>query len=398
MIKPSKKTATQVTLCIDPNGQPGLVSVILPTYNRGYCINKSIESVLAQTYRDIEVIVIDDGSTDNTREVIAAAFTGEPRVKYIYRSNGGVAVARNHGIRLARGEFMALLDSDDSWKPWKTELQVRVLQERPDVGMVWTDMEAVNPDGQLIASRFLRKMYAAYRWYPEDESLFSQSFLLSNSDKEHSSMCPPGKVCIGDIFSPMMMGNLVHTSTVLMRRDRLARVGFFPETFRHGGEDYHFHLRTCHEGPVAFVDVASIFYRVGGSDQFTARDLNSFFATGYLKTIRPYLKPGRRSITLSEKMMQAMMAQAYGWVGGALFERGKRKVARRFLGESLKYQFWQLRVLITLVRATMPNWFDTLALRGYRAVKGFIELASVRREAQQTSSVQFNSYWIGRGK
>ena len=361
---------------IESTGQSGLVSVIVPTYNRGYCVNKSIESALAQTYRDIEVIVIDDGSTDNTREVIAAAFAGEPRVKYIYQSNGGVSVARNHGIRLARGEFMALLDSDDIWKPWKTELQVRVLQERSEVGMVWTDMEAVNPDGQMIAPRFLRKMYGAYRWYPDDESLFHQSFLLSNSDKEHSSMCPPGKVCIGDIFSPMMMGNLVHTSTVLMRRDRLACVGFFPETFRHGGEDYPFHLRTCYEGPVAFVDVSSIFYRVGMRDQLTAMDFDLFFAMGYLKTIRPYLNPGRRSITLSREMMQTMMGRAYGWIGCALFERGKQKDARRFLWESLKYQFWQPRTLITLFRAVMPRWFDTLMLTGYRTVKGMVKPAS----------------------
>lgn len=346
------------------------MSVIVPTYNRGYCVNTSIESALAQTYRDLEVIVIDDGSTDNTREVIAAAFGDEPRVKYVYQSNGGVSAARNHGIRLARGEYIALLDSDDIWKPWKTELQVRVLQERSEVGMVWTDMEAVNQDGQLVAPRFLRKMYGAYRWYPDDESLFPQSFLLSNSNKEYSSMRPPGKVCIGDIFSPMMMGNLVHTSTVLMRRERLACVGFFPETFRHGGEDYPFHLRTCHEGPVAFVDVASIFYRVGGRDQFTAMDINAFFATAYLKAIRPYLKPGRRSLALSQEMIQAMMVHAYGWVGGALFERGKWKAARRFLGESLKYQLWQPRALITIIRTMLPRWFDTLMLRGYRELKG----------------------------
>lgn len=361
---------------IESTGQPGLVSVIVPTYNRGYCVNKSIESALAQTYRDLEVIVIDDGSTDNTREVIAAAFEDEPRVKYVYQSNGGVSVARNHGIRLARGEFMALLDSDDIWKPWKTELQVRVLQERPEVGMVWTDMEAVNPDGQLIAPRFLRKMYGAYQWYPDDESLFSESFPLPSSTGEHSSMCPPGKACIGDIFSPMMMGNLVHTSTVLMRRERLAKVGFFPENLRNAGEDYDFHLRTCHAGLVAYMDMSSIYYRVGWHDQIIMKDFSFFFARGYMKSIRRYLQSDSGRIRLPKAMMQTMMAQAYGWVGGALFERGKQKAARRFLWESLKYQFWQPRALITIIRTMLPSWFDTVILKGYRMVKGMVKPAS----------------------
>jgi glycosyltransferase involved in cell wall biosynthesis len=372
-MKPSRKIRKPEMLRLDPHGQQGLVSVIVPTYNRGYCVTKSIDSALAQTYRDIEVIVIDDGSTDNTREVIAEAFCNESRVNYVYQSNGGVSVARNHGFRLARGEFMALLDSDDIWKPWKTELQVRVLRERSEVGMVWTDMEAVDPDGQLIAPRYLRKMYTAYHWYPDDKMLFSESFLLPSID---SSLCPPGNVLIGDIFSPMMMGNLVHTSTVLMRRERLAQVGFFPENLRNAGEDYDFHLRTCHAGVVAYVDVSSIYYRVGWHDQIVMKDFNFFFARGYLKSIRRYLQSDPDRICLPKAMMQTMMAEAYGWIGGSLFEKGKRRAARKFLAHSLTYRLWQPRTLITLVRAIMPHWFDTLILKMYRIVKGTLKSAS----------------------
>lgn len=98
-------------------GEPGLVSVIIPSYNRGYIVGKSIESVLAQSYRQIEVIVVDDGSTDNTREVVAGF---DDRVRYFYKENGGVSTARNLGLRECRGEFIALLDSDDLWLPWST--------------------------------------------------------------------------------------------------------------------------------------------------------------------------------------------------------------------------------------------------------------------------------------
>lgn len=367
-----KKSKSESAPQIVPLGEPDLVSVIVPTYNRAYCVTKSIDSALAQTHKHLEVIVIDDGSSDNTKEVILSAYAGEPRVRYVYQANGGVAVARNHGIRLARGEFMALLDSDDIWKPWKTELQVGILKSRPEVGMVWTDMEAVNPDGRLIASRFLREMYSTYHWFPTHESLFSINDALSVGLACQLGNDTDGRVYVGDIFSPMMLGNLVHTSTVLMRRERLAQVGFFPENLRNAGEDYDFHLRTCHKGFVAFADVSSIYYRVGWHDQITVKDFGFFFARGYLKTIRRYIHSDRQRIQLSSAMWKDMMAQAYGWVGGALFEKGKRKVARRFLAQSLRYRFWQPRAVITFIRTIVPAWVDTFALKSYRAIKRVI--------------------------
>jgi len=369
---PKKKTYPP----LDPQGVPGLVSIILPTYNRAYCVTKSIDSALAQTYQRIEVIIVDDGSSDNTRELIENTYAGESRVRYVYQPNGGVAVARNHGIRLSRGEFMALLDSDDIWKPWKTEVQVHVLRERPEVGMTWTDMEAVNPDGQLIAPRFLRTMYSTYQWFPTAESLFTSVYMLPGEPADLVEGSQLGRTHVGDIFSPMLMGNLVHTSTVLMRRTRLAQVGYFPENLRNAGEDYDFHLRTCHAGPVAFVDVPSIYYRVGWHDQITVKDFNFFFARGYLKSVRGYLHSDRDRIQLSPSMMQRLMAQAYEWVGSALFRLGKRRPARRFLVRSLGYQFWQPRAYLTLLRASLPRWFDNVLLKGYRTVKGLVRPAT----------------------
>ncbi|MBX3329387.1 MAG: glycosyltransferase family 2 protein [Nitrospira sp.] len=373
---------------IDPEGVPGLVSVVVPTYNRAYCLTKSIDSALAQTYRNIEVIVIDDGSSDNTRLLIEKAYASEPRVRYVHQSNGGVAVARNHGIRLSRGEFMALLDSDDVWKPWKTEVQVQVLRERPEVGMTWTDMEAVNPDGELIAPRFLRTMYSTYQWFPTTESLFTSAYMLPGELADRVRSGQLGRVHVGDIFSPMMMGNLVHTSTVLMRRERLAIVGYFPENLRHAGEDYDFHLRTCHAGPVAFVDAPSIYYRVGWHDQITVKDFNFFFARGYLKSARGYLHADRDRIHLSPSMIQLLLAQAYEWVGSALFRLGKRRLARRFLIRSLGYQFWQPRVYVTLLRTSLPHWSDGMLLKGYRAVKRLVRPTPVEiKENQRRDAV-----------
>jgi hypothetical protein len=263
------------------------------------------------------------------------------------------------------------------WKPWKTELQVKVLHDWPELGMAWTDMEAVNPQGQVIATRFLRTMYGAYQWFPTYESLFSVSGALPSAMVSQIGDVAGRQVYIGNIFSSMMIGNLVHTSTVLIRRERLVRVGFFHENFKMGGEDYDFHLRTCYEGPVGFVDVSSIYYRVGCHDQFTVGEVGIHFAIANLRAIHPYLQAHDDRLQLSKTMIRMIQARVYGWIGETLLDRGKRKVACRFLAQSLRYQFWQPRKLIMLIRATMPAWVDTLALKGYRAVKRAIKPAAV---------------------
>ena len=103
-----------------------LVSVIIPTYNRGYCLCEAIDSVLAQTYTNIEIIVVDDGSTDSTEEILKKY---GPEIQYLWQENQGVSSARNLGIRAAKGEWIAFLDSDDEWLPNKLERQLEELRK-----------------------------------------------------------------------------------------------------------------------------------------------------------------------------------------------------------------------------------------------------------------------------
>src|SRR5437867_1708261 len=112
------------------------VSIVIPTYNYGRYVVEAVESVLNQSFQDREVIVVDDGSTDDTRERLER-FRG--RIRYIYQRNKGLPAARNTGIRAARGAYVAFLDSDDLWLPEKLALQVPILDTRQQVGMVYTD-------------------------------------------------------------------------------------------------------------------------------------------------------------------------------------------------------------------------------------------------------------------
>jgi len=115
-----------------------LVSVIIPTYNRAEYVCDAIESVLNQTYKNIEIIVVDDGSTDDTKEWIKK-YLSSSKLKYIYQENRGVSSARNTGIKIAKGEYLAFLDSDDLFLPKKIELQVKEFKKSPlSVGIIFT--------------------------------------------------------------------------------------------------------------------------------------------------------------------------------------------------------------------------------------------------------------------
>ena len=133
------------------------VSVVIPTYNRSRQVRVALESVLAQTYAELEVIVVDDGSTDGTGEIIQQltsqhADHGKP-IRYFPQGNQGPSVARNKGIEQARGEWIAFLDSDDVWLPDKLELQVQALQQfKGDCGACFTDARLVNDLGMDASS------------------------------------------------------------------------------------------------------------------------------------------------------------------------------------------------------------------------------------------------------
>ncbi len=129
------------------------VSVVIPTYNRVCTVVRAIESVLTQTYQNLEIIVVDDGSTDNTREVIERLH--DPRVRYIrHGENRGGSLARNTGIEAATGEYIAFLDSDDEWLPEKLERQVQLFQRsEPCVGAVYCGFATVGEHGQITATR-----------------------------------------------------------------------------------------------------------------------------------------------------------------------------------------------------------------------------------------------------
>jgi len=340
-----------------PRMRSGRVSVIIPTFNRAYCLPTALGSLQQQTYPDWEALVIDDGSKDDTAAVVQRLAAADPRIKYHHQQNGGVSAARNRGLDLSEGEWVAFLDSDDAWEPWKLGAQIACFRALPDIGMVWTDMNAVDAAGTLVSPNHLRKMYGAYRILREDE-LFQSSRRFAEIDPALArdfQQLAQAPVRAGDIYSSMIYGSLVHTSTVLLARHRLEKTGRFDTAYR-TGEDYDFHLRTCRHGPVAMLDAPSILYRVaGGTDQLTAPAYIVEMARNALVTKERAIARDRARITLTDRQLHGILSEANRWVAEEHFKRGQFAMARPYYRRSIALGDHKLRHVIKAAVCHLPE-------------------------------------------
>lgn len=334
--------------------QSPLVSVILPTYNRARFVGEAIESALGQTYPHLEVICIDDGSRDDTPAIVSAIAERDPRVRSVRQPNGGVSSARNHGLRLAQGDWIAFLDSDDIWQPWKLEVQMSVLAARPDVGMTWTNMDSVWADKRPHQKNFLRQMYSAYSQLPEGAP-FGAFQRLEEVVPAIEPRWGSAAVGIGKIYSQMFHGNLVHTPTVVVKREWADQVGPFDARIRRGGEDFKFHLATCRLGEVAFIDVPSILYRIGIGDHLTNRENNLHFARAFLLTLQDELAAHTSEVDLPPAELRGIVAGAHDWLANELFASGERLESFRHAVQAILHRRTPGETWKTLVKCLLPN-------------------------------------------
>lgn len=184
-----------------------LVCVIIPTYNNGEFLPIAIDSVISQTHSNIEIIVVNDGSTDNTDEVVKGYLDD---IIYIKLKNSGPAAARNTGMRSAHGKYIAFLDADDIWLPGKIEEQVNVFHSNPDVTLVYTRMTEFDHTSGEILREFPKKTYS------------------------------------GRIFDNLLTENFILLSSVLIKTSILKEMGGFDENL-HTAEDTNLYLKIAKE-------------------------------------------------------------------------------------------------------------------------------------------------------
>jgi len=207
------------------------VSVIIPTYNRLPMLKEAVDSVLAQDFEDVELIVVDDGSTDGTAEEIKQ-YGG--RVKLLQQSmNKGVSAARNNGILHARGKYIAFLDSDDLWVRGKLKIQVAFLEDNPHYPLCYTD-EIWIRKGKRVNPMLKHAKYSGW------------------------------------IFEKCLPLCIISPSSVMMKRTLFTKVGLFDEALP-VCEDYDFWLRVSARFPIFFINRKLIIKRGGHPDQLSQR-------------------------------------------------------------------------------------------------------------------------------
>jgi glycosyltransferase involved in cell wall biosynthesis len=308
------------------------VSIITVTYNYGHFLPEAIQSVLEQTFPDWELIVVDDGSTDNTADVVASF--QDHRIRYVCQQNRGNPAARNAALKMATGEYVAFLDADDAWLPDKLQKQVTQLDSLPpSVGLVYSDAYVFNDEDGAVIRRFLQ------------------------------GRTPPR----GRVFTQLLPeegGWFIHDTASLIRRVVFERVGLYDESLR------------TYEDWEMWVRIANV-YEVEGSDEPLARCRHhSSQLSGRLEEMYRYGVAAQRKVMasypLSRKQRRTLrhnLAYQEYVYGSGLLQLGKRGEAWKAFVRSLRLRPGERKTYIHLgLPLLSPRLYNAL-YKSYSMVK-----------------------------
>lgn len=275
-----------------------LVSVIIPTHNREDLLPRAIESVLKQTYTKFEVIVVSDGSTDNTKEIVSKYSSNDSRVRYIgYTPARGGNIARNTGIEASKGEYIAFLDDDDEWLSEKLEKQVKLLDQYEKVGLVYTGVHIIYVNEKL----------------------------------EYNSMSKER----GDLKKRILIDNCVGTtSTVVLRKHILRKSGMFDVELK-ALQDFDLWIRIAQYSNIDVIPEPMInYYNYIGKKQVSAVTQKYIDAFEYIN-----VKYKTQIESLNANEMHQKQIEENFLLANKAMRNGEAKLARRYLKKILKYGF-----------------------------------------------------------
>lgn len=287
-------------------------SVVLPCYNGAQWIAEAIESVLAQTFEDFELVIIDDGSTDNSKEIVASHLRDE-RIRYIHQENRGFSTAINRGIKESGGNLVGFIGHDDSWMPNKLELQVKHFSEHKDVDLVHTNYCSIDSQGRIIGVRDIR--------IPDD-----------SSKKE--------------IVEQLFLSNFIGFETVLVRRKCFDEIGFFDERMM-GFSDHDMWLRIAGRFNIAYIDLPLVRKREHSS-QLTKAETRQGLGDEFLllnKAIHeyPFLRKAERK----------KLGSLYYALGMVMLQKRSNEEAKLNFLKAFRCRPWELKAVIAYIAPTL---------------------------------------------
>ncbi len=287
---------------IDRNKKPFAlpeVSIIIPTHNCGCFISDTLESILAQTFKDYEVIIVDDGSTDNTREVVKKIKSKfDDKLKYIYQQNKGVSCARNNGIRSARGKYLNFIDADDTMDKNALNELISCLKKNDDAVLVYANVNFC-------------------------DSTMTKIFCIRFG--ENSTRTPYSGKCADKLF---LEGNFIPIGTVLVKKEAFDEVGLFDKRFRTGG-DLDMWIRISYRFKIIYCDkILANIRRTGMSLRFNSSS-NARISVMLIEKVMKYNSDIVRSI--GKEALNNKLYNAYYSMGLTYVLHGRRRAGRKWL-------------------------------------------------------------------
>jgi glycosyltransferase involved in cell wall biosynthesis len=309
-----------------------LLSVVIPAYNSARFIGEAIESVLAQGHPEIELLVVDDGSTDDTADVVARH--GKP-VKLVRQQNSGAAVARNTGMRVARGRYVAFLDADDLWLPGKIDAQLAHLEQHPDVSLCCTWFDLLQPDS-------------------------SGTYIVDANKSDRNALDGAGYSKL--TYADLLLDCEVWTSTVVVRRELLDQVGGFDPALRRG-QDYDYWLRASRITPIHRLDATLALYRMGSGHGKMFAEKNWGLAV-ISKALEQWGVTGPEGRALSARQIRRRLWQLNFDFGYGQLSLGRLGPAQEAFLEALRQRPCHARTFSYFLASTFSKWRNRAGATG----------------------------------
>jgi len=317
------------------------VSVVIPAYDVAEFLGNAISSVLAQEYSDLEIIVVDDGSSDGTANAVPRL----PFVQYVRRERGGPAAARNTGLRLAQGEYIAFLDADDMWEPLSLRRRLRFMERNPRLGLVFGDVCFFDEHGVIVSSHLSR--LRAFRQVPSTESF------------------PGCHVFLRSVAEETIMEPFIPIDTVLVRRQSIQAVGFFDESLW-VSEDTDLWYRISRQCTVGYIDdVLARCRRRPGSVTSDRERLLEYRLRATGKFLSHY------SSTDGEvaRMLQERLGRMYVELGEQRLAHGQLRDARQCFVAGLRYRSARRSSLLRLFASCVSSRIRRALVSVYRRLR-----------------------------
>lgn len=335
-----------------------LVSVVIPAYNASRTLGETLDSVLAQTYSNIEIIVVNDGSTDATAAVLQSY---KSRIQTIEQLNSGLPVARNVGCLAANGEYIALLDADDLCAPERISMQTAVMQTRPAAVLCSSDFYAFSEDG-LAPGSFSASYYSMVENSPQGlGSLYPEHEQIETEVRGRDGSLERRKIGLfsGNVYRKLAHGNFVHPPTVMFRRRVLDIAGLFDENLRYTC-DWEWMVRVSRTGAFIHISHPMLGYRLSPSQMSSKSRVNGESALEIIRASKKIWHSDPELMESDRALIRRHLGEFY-YDAAYAFAESKRIQALGLLARGIWFQrALRLTAFNVLLKVFMPSWLTSL--------------------------------------